>query len=88
MINLTKKNNCKVSDIVIEQENDRYGLIKEKLLLKMQSNLIVMEKAIKDDLKNPQKTVGDLIGGEASMISKKFNIRRIINEIHEFNFSS
>lgn len=79
MINLSKKNNCKVSDIVIEQESARYGLTKEKLLLRMQSNLIIMEKAIKDNLTNPQKTVGDLIGGEASMLNKKLNIQNILS---------
>ncbi len=30
-----------------------------------------MKKAIKDNLENPQKTVGGLIGGEASMLNKK-----------------
>ena len=79
MINLAKKNNCKVSDIIIEQESARYGLTKEKLLLKMQSNLIIMKQAIKDNLENPQKTIGGLIGGEASMLNKKLNIQNFLS---------
>jgi len=79
MINLAKKNNCKVSDIIIEQESARYGLTKEKLLLKMQLNLIIMKKAIKDNLENPQKTIGGLIGGEASMLNKKLNIQYFLS---------
>jgi len=79
IISLAKKNDCKVSDIVIEQESVRYGLTKEKLLLKMKSNLMVMRKAIKDDIENPQKTVGGLIGGEASMLNKKLNLHEFLS---------
>lgn len=71
LLDITKKYNISISDAMIKREvefleNDYKDTIKN-----MRKSFDIMQRSIESSLKNPTKSIGGLIGGEAAKIDKR-----------------
>lgn len=71
LLELTKKYNIPISEVVINYEHEMTGDSKDTLIEKMASNLDVMRKSIERGLKEDVKSVGGFIGGDAKRLYDK-----------------
>lgn len=65
LIDQARKNNIKISELVIEQEIKVREISKEIILREMKKHLAIMKESIDQGLKKGNKSFSGLIGGEA-----------------------
>ncbi|WP_209454079.1 L-serine ammonia-lyase, iron-sulfur-dependent, subunit alpha [Thermoanaerobacterium butyriciformans] len=71
LLELTRKYNMPISEVVINYEHEMTGNDREIIINKMKANLDVMRKAIEKGLKDDIKSVGGFIGGDAKRLYDK-----------------
>lgn len=69
LVETAEKNNILISEVMIRQEMEVKERTREDVMNEMESNLIVMEKAIEEGLKGVKSVTG-LTGGDAVLIQK------------------
>ena len=68
LLALCAAENKKISEIMLEREIDLGETTKEEVYKKLAYSISIMKNATTDPIKNPQKSIGGLIGGEAKAI--------------------
>lgn len=68
LLALCAADNKKISEIMLEREIDLGETTKEEVYKKLAYSINIMKNATTDPIKNPQKSIGGLIGGEAKAI--------------------
>ena len=68
LLALCAAENKKISEIMLEREIDLGETTKEEVYKKLAYSINIMKNATTDPIKNPQKSIGGLIGGEAKAI--------------------
>lgn len=76
-----KRKNCKISKIIKDWEVERQEMTMEEISSLMENQWDVMKKAVNKGLKNPQSSMGGLIGGEGKKIISYMEENRI-NDIY------
>ncbi|MGF7398679.1 L-serine ammonia-lyase, iron-sulfur-dependent, subunit alpha [Thermoanaerobacterium thermosaccharolyticum] len=71
LLELTRKYNMPISEVVINYEHEMTGDDRELIINKMAANLDVMRKSIEKGLKDDIKSVGGFIGGDAKKLYDK-----------------
>jgi len=71
LTNLAMSGNCEISDVVIDQEAERYRVTTKDLFTRMRKMLRLMRRAIDEAQTEPRASIGGLVGGEASLLRKK-----------------
>ncbi|MTI68853.1 MAG: L-serine ammonia-lyase, iron-sulfur-dependent, subunit alpha [Firmicutes bacterium] len=69
LLALTKENDKKISEIVIEKEIKTTGQSEKELREKMKKNLLVMKESSEKGLKKEIKSIGGIIGGDAKRLN-------------------
>lgn len=64
-----KRKNCKISEIIKDWEVERQEMTLEEISNLMENQWDVMKKAVNKGLKNPQSSMGGLIGGDGKKIN-------------------
>ncbi|WP_102027339.1 L-serine ammonia-lyase, iron-sulfur-dependent, subunit alpha [Salirhabdus sp. Marseille-P4669] len=67
LVDIAERKQISISEVMIQQEMEVSGLAREKIMMQMEDNLRVMEKAVEDGLKGVQSRSG-LTGGDAVLI--------------------
>lgn len=73
LLELSKKNNLPISEIMILREMANTNLTREDILEKMRHSLDIMKTAVKVPLNEPIKTMGSLIGGQEKKLIERLN---------------
>src|SRR5690554_1354940 len=73
LIELCRKHNKKIWEIVIDKEEIGTGLSKGEIMEKMKESLDIMRKALHKGLTEDVKSVSGLIGGDAKKVWKRSN---------------
>ena len=68
LLALCAKENKKISEVMLEREITLGETTKEAVYEKLAYSISIMKNATTDPIKNPQKSIGGLLGGEAKAI--------------------
>ncbi|MDM5338034.1 L-serine ammonia-lyase, iron-sulfur-dependent, subunit alpha [Fictibacillus enclensis] len=68
LVELAEAKNCKISDIMIEQEMEITGRTKDEIISQMDRNLKVMEEAVERGITQDVKSHSGLTGGDALLL--------------------
>ncbi|SDM63918.1 L-serine dehydratase [Fictibacillus solisalsi] len=68
LVELAEAKNCKISDIMIEQEMEITGRTKDEILSQMDRNLKVMEEAVERGITQDVRSHSGLTGGDALLL--------------------
>jgi len=74
LLELTKKYNLPISQIVILEENERTGMPTEEIFKKMEENLLVMRESIEKGLNEDIVSVSGLSRGDAKKLYERVTI--------------
>jgi L-serine dehydratase len=66
-----------ISQVMLEQEIEESGLSKEEILTKLDQVLVVMFESIERGLKNEERSLGGLIGGEAKKMLEAIEMNNL-----------
>ncbi len=73
LLALCAKENKKISEVMLEREIELGETTKEDVYKKLAYSISIMKNATTDPIKNPQKSIGGLLGGEAKAIYNAAN---------------
>lgn len=73
LLDLCKNRKCRISDIMIERECQQSETSKETVLTRMGESWKIMKKSATTPIKEPRKSIGGLIGGEAKMLNQQLS---------------
>jgi len=73
LIEICKKNNLKIWEVMIKREIENSGLTYNEIFNTMAENLEVMKKAVERGLTENIRSVGGLVGGDAKLLKSRFN---------------
>jgi len=68
LLALCASENKKISEVMLEREIELGETTKEEVYKKLAYSISIMKNATTDPIKNPQKSIGGLLGGEAKAI--------------------
>jgi len=68
LLALCASENKKISEVMLEREIELGETTKEEVYKKLAYSISIMKNATTDPIKNPQKSIGGLLGGEAQAI--------------------
>ena len=68
LLALCAKENKKISEIMLEREITLGETTKEEVYKKLAYSISIMKNATTEPIKNPKKSIGGLLGGEAKAI--------------------
>lgn len=70
LLELSKQTNKTIAEIMIEREVSEFEISKEEVIEKMRRAFLVMKDSCHQAIKEPKKSIGGLIGGEAKKMSE------------------
>lgn len=70
LLELCEKQQCPISEIMIQRECDCAEKDRSEVIAKMESALEIMKKSAAAAIENPKRSMGGLIGGEAALLNK------------------
>ncbi len=73
LLDLCKNRKCRISDIMIERECQQSETSKETVLTRMGESWKIMKESATTPIKEPRKSIGGLIGGEAKMLNQQLS---------------
>lgn len=73
LLDLCKNRKCQISDIMIERECQQSETSKETVLTRMGESWKIMKESATTPIKEPRKSIGGLIGGEAKMLNQQLS---------------
>lgn len=73
LLDLCKNRKCRISDIMIERECQQLETSKETVLTRMGESWKIMKESATTPIKEPRKSIGGLIGGEAKMLNQQLS---------------
>ncbi len=68
LIEKAVKTNSKVSDIVLLEEIEKSGILREQLIEKMEQNYIVMQDSVAQGMTGKWRSLSGLVGGDAARL--------------------
>lgn len=73
LLDLCKNGKCRISDIMIERECQQSETSRETVLTRMAESWKIMKESATTPIKEPRKSIGGLIGGEAKMLNQQLS---------------
>lgn len=69
LVHLSFRSNCSISELMIRREMYLFGRSRGDCFTLMSRSWGIMKKAVKDGILHPRRSMGGLIGGEASVLN-------------------
>lgn len=69
LLEVCKKENLPISEVMRQREITCGGMPQEQIREKLYEALRIMKEAVEEPIRNPKKSIGGLIGGEAKLVA-------------------
>ena len=73
LLDISEKTNRTIAEIMIEREVSEFEISEKEIIEKMRKTFLVMKDSCHTPIKEPKKSIGGLIGGEAKKLSENKN---------------